>query len=69
VVVVAGDTDIPPIEPTVPMPWSMLTAVASDTLQLSIDDSPEPMVSGAAVKELMVGKAVAGGGGAVETIT
>jgi len=47
----------------------MLTAVASATLQLSIDHSPEPMVSGAAVKELMVGKAVAGGGGAVETIT
>jgi len=59
----AGETvRVPPLV-TVPMPLSIEMLVALATLQLSVDDCPEVMVVGEAVKFVMVGA------GAVVTVT
>jgi hypothetical protein len=51
-VVEPGITTLLPVRATLPIPWSILTVVAPETLQLSIDDSPAVMVGGLAPKEL-----------------
>jgi len=54
-VVAAGVTvDVPAAE-TEPMPWSMISALALDTLQLSTEELPDEMVVGLAVNEFTVG--------------
>jgi hypothetical protein len=55
VVVVDGETVVLPELVRLPNPWSMVTDVAFDTLQLRVDEPPAEMVAGAALKELIVG--------------
>jgi hypothetical protein len=53
--VAAGVTvDVPAAE-TEPIPWSMISALALDTLQLSTEVLPDEMVVGLAVNEFTVG--------------
>ena len=52
---VIGFTAIVPDKITVPTPWSMVTLVASVTLQLKVALSPAVMVVGLAEKELIMG--------------
>jgi hypothetical protein len=59
VVVVTGLTAVVPDKATVPTPLSMVTVVASVTLQLKVELSPAVIVDGTAEKELIMG--VAGG--------
>ena len=55
-VVTAGVTvDVPEAE-IEPIPWSMIKAVALDTLQLSSEELPTVNVLGLAEKEFMVGR-------------
>jgi hypothetical protein len=68
VVVTAGKTMLLPAEPTAPTPWSMVTDVAFDTLQLKVVELPRLIVDGLAMKELITGKP-ASVGVAPETIT
>lgn len=49
-VVLAGVTDIDPLEDTVPIPGCMLTIVALDTLHVSVEELPDDMLAGEAVK-------------------
>jgi hypothetical protein len=55
VVVVVGLTAVVPDKATVPTPLSMVTLVASVTLQLKVEDSPAVIVDGIAEKELIIG--------------
>jgi len=55
VVVVRGLTVVVPDKATVPTPLSMVTLVASVTLQLKVEDSPSVIVDGSAEKELIIG--------------
>jgi hypothetical protein len=57
VVVVIGLTVVVPDKATVPTPLSIVTVVASVTLQLKVEDSPTLIVDGAAEKELIMGTA------------
>jgi hypothetical protein len=54
-VVALGITALLPVKATLPIPWSMLTVLAPETLQLSVEDSPAEMLSGLASKELIAG--------------
>jgi hypothetical protein len=49
-VLVDGETDTLPERPTTPTPWSIVTDVAFDTLQLNIVESPAYILEGLAVK-------------------
>jgi hypothetical protein len=53
--VALGITTLLPDKATLPMPWSMLTAVAPTTLQLSVEESPLAMLGGLAPNEFMIG--------------
>jgi hypothetical protein len=53
--VVVGLTVVDPDKATVPTPLSMVTLVASVTLQLKVEDSPTVIVDGIAEKELIIG--------------
>ena len=53
--VTLGATALGPVRATLPIPWSMLTAVAPVTVQLSVEDSPAEIFDGLALKELMTG--------------
>jgi hypothetical protein len=55
--VVVGLTAVVPDKATVPIPLSMVTLVASVTLQLKVELSPTVMVDGSAEKELIIGTA------------
>ena len=44
-----------PARGTVPIPWSIVTSVAPETLQSNVELSPAVMFSGSAVKELITG--------------
>jgi hypothetical protein len=57
VVVVIGLTAVVPNKAIVPTPLSMVTLVASVTLQLKVEDSPAVIVDGTAEKELIMGTA------------
>jgi hypothetical protein len=57
VVVVMGLTVVVPDKATVPIALSMVTLVASVTLQLKVELSPAVMVVGTAEKELIMGTA------------
>jgi hypothetical protein len=48
-----GITTLLPLSATLPMPWSILTVVAPETLQLSVDDSPAEIVGGLAPNEFI----------------
>ena len=54
-VVVIGLTVVVPDKATVPTPLSMVTVVASVTLQLKVEDSPITIVGERAEKELIIG--------------
>jgi hypothetical protein len=70
VVVAPGKTIVLPEEPTVPTPWSIVTDVAFDTLQLKVVELPRLILDGLAMKELITGKLPGvGGDGAPVTIT
>jgi len=56
VVVIAGVTVELPAADIEPTPWSMIRAVALETLQLSTEELPSDIVSGLAVNEFMVGR-------------
>jgi hypothetical protein len=55
VVVAAGVTVELPAAETEPIPWSMINAVALDTLQLRTEELPDETVVGLAVNEFTVG--------------
>jgi len=55
VVVLAGVTVELPAADIEPMPWSMIRAVAFETLQMSSEEPPSDIESGLAVNELIVG--------------
>jgi hypothetical protein len=55
VVVAEGVTVELPAAETEPIPWSMINAVALDTLQLSMEELPDEMVVGLAANEFTVG--------------
>jgi len=65
VVVAAGDTAMVPSRATSPIAWSMLTVVAPETLQLSVEEAPEEIVPGLAPKEPTTGALAA----SPETVT
>jgi hypothetical protein len=67
-VLVAGETEVLPDEPTAPTPLSIVTDVAFDTLQLKVVEPPRLILDGLAMKELITGKPP-GEGAAPETIT
>jgi hypothetical protein len=48
---------VDPDRATVPMPWFILTVVASGTAQLSVELPPSVILAGSALKELIVGLA------------
>jgi len=50
-VVEVGITARLPVKATFPIPWSILTILAPETLQLSVEDWPAEIVSGFAVNE------------------
>jgi len=54
-VVAAGVTVELPAAEIEPIPWSMIKAVALDTLQLSTEELPSDTVPGLAANELIVG--------------
>ena len=56
-VVVIGLTVVVPDKATVPTPLSMVTLVASVTMQLKVELSPTVIVDGLAEKELIMGTA------------
>jgi len=53
--VAAGETALDPVKATLPIAWSMLTDVAPDTVQLSVDDSPAEILAGLALKDSIAG--------------
>lgn len=55
VVVDEGDIDIVPFKPMFPIPWFMLTVVAPEIFQLSVEEAPWVILGGLAVKEPMIG--------------
>jgi len=55
VVVAAGVTVELPAAETEPIPWSMINAVALDTLQLRTEELPAEIVAGLAVNEVTEG--------------
>jgi hypothetical protein len=57
VVVVTGLTVVDPDKATVPTPLSMVTLVASVTLQLKVELSPAVIVDGTAEKKVIIGTA------------
>jgi hypothetical protein len=59
--VVVGETFLVPSTGTDPMPWSILQEVAPVVCQESVDEFPETMLVGLAVKLSMVGKLSAPG--------
>jgi hypothetical protein len=70
IVVAPGKTMLLPEEPTTPTPWSIVTDVAFDTLQLNVLEPPRLILDGLAMKELITGKLPGVGEGvAPETIT
>jgi hypothetical protein len=54
-VVVVGFTAVAPVKATLPIALSMVTLVASVTLQLKVELSPAVIVDGLAEKELIMG--------------
>ena len=54
-IVVVGFTEVLPLDATLPTLWSIVTLVASVTLQLKVELSPTVMDGGSAKKELMIG--------------
>jgi hypothetical protein len=54
-VVALGITALLPVKATLPIPWSILTVVAPDTFQVSVEDPPAEMLGGLASKEFMTG--------------
>ena len=67
--VAAGATALEPVVPTLPIAWSMLTVVAPETFQLSVEVWPETMLPGFASKEFITGScppASSGEGASVE---
>jgi len=56
VVLIIGETEVLPVDSTVPMPWSILTILAFETLQMSVEKDPEVILFGSAIKELMTGR-------------
>ena len=54
-IVVMGLMVVVPDKATIPTPLSMLTVVASVTLQLKVENSPAVIDGESAVKELMMG--------------
>jgi hypothetical protein len=58
VVVFSGVTILDPVKATLPIPWSMLTAVAPETFHVSVEEAPAEMPGGLASKELITGKSV-----------
>jgi hypothetical protein len=54
-VVAAGATALVPVKATLPIPWSILTMVAPETLQLRFDVSPTEILDGEALKETIDG--------------
>jgi hypothetical protein len=68
-VLVAGETVTLPVEPTAPMPLSIVIDVALDTLQVRVVEPPNMILVELAVKEFITGRVpVAGGGGAAPEI-
>jgi len=61
-VVIGGETMMLPEESTVPTPWLIYTDVAFVTLQFKVADSPELILDGLALNELITGKPVGAGG-------
>jgi hypothetical protein len=53
---VEGITGMLPDMPTAPMPGLIVTAVALDTLQLSVDDPPPVTMGGLAMKLVILGR-------------
>lgn len=54
-VVLVGDTVAEPMRLTMPMPGSMVTLLASDTFQVSVEETPAMMETGLHLNEFMVG--------------
>ena len=53
---VVGEIGAFPTKPTLPIPWSIVTEVALDTLQLSVAVLPLVIAGGLALNEIMLGK-------------
>jgi hypothetical protein len=60
VVVAVGETVALPAGIALPIPWSMLTSVAPDTLHSIVAVLPGVMFEGLALNESMVGKSMVG---------
>ena len=56
-----GDSCSVPLEPTLPGTGCIVTAVASETSQFKVIESPSLIVSGLALKALMTGSEELGG--------
>ena len=52
-VVAEGITTLLPVKATLPIPWSILTVLAPETDQLSVEDSPAAMFGGLAPNEFI----------------
>jgi hypothetical protein len=59
--VALGATALVPVRATLPIPWSMLTDLAPEVFQFSVEDSPVEILEGLASKELITGDSILAG--------